>query len=379
MKRVLSHCGPQTLDAGLRTPDARLPRHGGNVHAFARERSLPLQEVLDFSASINPLGWPRGARAAYKHALSLTVHYPEPYAETLTTSLAQYHGLAPGHFVVGNGSTQLIYLLARALKSRHTLLVSPTFSEHALAFRRAGTQVSQFILRPPLFALTIKELLSALAKGVDTLIVTNPNSPTGALVPKETMQETVQACRRLGVRLVVDETFVDWSEEESLKMLAQRQRHLFILRSLTKFFATPGLRIGYVIAHQKNIQLLRSQLEPWSVNTVAQAVAGACVENLPFVQQSRTFMRRERQWVEQQLLAMTGIEIFPTAANFFLVRIAKPKLTAADVAQRLAASNILIRDCRNFAGLGKQFFRVAIRRRAENKRLLAALRDALDA
>jgi threonine-phosphate decarboxylase len=353
----------------------RIPQflHGGNIHAFARARGIRPEEVLDFSASINPLGWPRGVRDAYRQALSQAVHYPEPYAETLTATLAQYHGLDPRSFVIGNGSTQLIYLLARVFKPQRVLVVAPTFSEHESALSLAGARVSRFILRPPTFTLTIEKLRPKLAEGYDTLIVTNPNSPTGTLVPDAAMQEVVQLCRRLGIRLLVDETFVDWVEDASLKSLAQRLPHLIVLRSLTKFFAIPGLRVGYVIAHPKNIQRLRKQLEPWSVNTIAQTVATACLRDSQFVLRSRAFMERERQWFERQLRTIPGIETFPSSANFFLVKIKRRSLTAADMAQQLAVSSILIRDCSNFVGLGKQFFRVAIRRRAENKRLLAAL------
>lgn len=360
-------------DSGLRTLDAGFPRHGGNVYAFARRQGVRSEEVLDFSASINPLGWPQGVKAAYQWALAQTVHYPEPYAETLATGLAQYHGLDPRSLVLGNGSTQLIYLLARVLKSRRVLIVAPTFSEHELAFHHAGACVSRFILRPPTFRLIIEQLRLRLAEGYDTLIVTNPNSPTGTFVASETMQTVVQLCRCLGVCLLVDETFVDWVEDGSLKTLAQHQQHLIVLRSLTKFFAIPGLRVGYVIAYPKNAQRLRTQLEPWSVNSIAQAVAIACLNDPQFVQRSRAFMARERQWFERQLRAVTGIKTFPSSVNFFLVKITERSLTAADVARQLTASNILIRECSNFVGLGKQYFRIAVRQRIDNKRLLAAL------
>ncbi len=360
-------------DVERRTSNVELSSHGGNVHAFARARGIQTKDVLDFSASINPLGWPRGVRDAYRQALSQTVHYPELYAETLTATLAQYHNLTPNNLVIGNGSTQLIYLLARVFKSRRVLIVSPTFSEHESAFRCVGAQVVRFMLKPPTFTLPLESLRLTLAKGFDTLIVTNPNSPTGTLVSYAAMQEIVQFCRRLGVHLLVDETFVDWIEETSLKTLVQRQQHLIILRSLTKFFAIPGLRVGYVIAHPKSAQLLREQLEPWSVNTVAQAVATVCVNDSQFLHRSRIFMERERQWFERQLQRIPDIEIFPSSANFFLLKIKRRGLTAADVVQQLAKSYILIRDCSNFVGLGKQFFRVAIRRRMDNKRLLSAL------
>ena len=347
--------------------------HGGDIHNFARAHGLQPQEVLDFSASINPLGWPRGLMAAARRALSLAVHYPEPYAETLTTALAQYHDLDHKTLLVGNGSTQLIYLLARTLKPQRVLIVAPSFSEHEAAVRRVGARVSHMILRPPTFTLAVEDLRRRLDEGYDTLILTNPNSPTGTLVAREALLDLVQVCRRLSIRLLVDETFIDWVEDASLKDLAARHSHLFVLRSLTKFFALPGLRVGYLITHPQQGQRLKKQLEPWSVNTVAQLVGIACLEDQQFIQRSRVFMRRERQWLTRQLQMTAGLEPFSSVANFLLVSITHDQLTATDLAHQLAASHILIRDCRNFVGLGNQFFRVAVRQRMDNRRLLAAL------
>jgi threonine-phosphate decarboxylase len=150
-----------------------------------------------------------------------------------------------------------------------------------------------------------------------------------------------------------------------------------VLRSLTKFFALPGLRVGYAIMHQRNVERLIKQIEPWSVNTVAQTAAVACLNDPHFAQRSCTFMARERPWVERQLATITGIEVFPSRANFLLLRITKRGCTAASIVYQLARHNILIRDCSNFAGLGKRSIRVAIRRREENRRLIAALADVV--
>ena len=352
-------------------PDSRLSTHGGNVHAFARARGLQLESVLDFSASINPLGWPRGITAAYRRVLKRVVRYPEPYAETLTAELAQYHGLDPAAILVGNGSTQLIYLLARVIAPRKVLVVAPLFSEHETAFRLAGSQVMRFFLRPPTFALAIDKLHSALAAGYDALVLTNPNSPTGALIPRTAMTEIARLCRQLRVQLIVDETFVDWAEDESLKHLAPRNTSVIILRSLTKFFAIPGLRVGYVIAHPTLTSRLRKHIEPWSVNSVAQEIAIPCVRDQSFIERSRTFIARERTWLANRLTAIPGLQVFPSAANFLLLRVTAKGLDARTFRRRGEEALILVRECSNFAGLGKQFFRVAIRTHREHQQLLA--------
>ena len=361
----------KNTDARHQTPDSRLSMHGGHVYAFAQARGVQPEQVLDFSASINPLGWSRGVATAYRRALNRVVHYPELYAETLTTELAQYHGLDPAAILVGNGSTQLIYLLARVIAPRQVLVVAPLFSEHETAFRLAGTQVTRFFLRPPTFALAIDKLQSALTAGYDALVLTNPNSPTGALIPRTAMTEIARLCRQLRVQLVVDETFVDWVEEESLKYLATQNTSVIVLRSLTKFFAVPGLRVGYVIAHPTLISRLRKYIEPWSVNSVAQEMAIPCVRDQSFIEHSRTFIARERTWLANRLTAIPGLQVFPSAANFLLLRVTARGLDARTFRQRGEEALILVRECSNFAGLGKQFFRVAIRTRREHQQLLA--------
>lgn len=370
-----------TPDSRLRTPDfaSRTPqfRHGGDVYAFAHARGVTLERVLDFSASINPLGWPPAAALAYHHALRRIAHYPEPCTESLTSALAAYHELDPGAILVGNGSTQLIFLLARTLAARRVLLVAPLFGEYEVAFRLSSTRIKRFFLRPPAFTLPLERLSELLSKSYDALALTNPNSPTGALVPRAQMEELARLCQRAGTKLIVDETFVDWIEEASIKQLAARHAHVIVLRSLTKFFALPGLRVGYLIGQARLVERLRARLEPWSVNTVAQEVALACLRDQQFIQRSRTFMVRERAWLFAQLAALRSLRPFPSQANFLLLRITAGALDVSRLGQALARENLLIRTCEDFPGLGERFFRVAVRTRQENRRLLNVLRTVL--
>jgi len=279
---------------------------------------------------------------------------------------------------VGNGSTQLMYVLARVLAPRRALIIAPSFSEQGAALRHSNTQIDHLVLRPPLFALALDRLQKALTQGYDVLVLTNPNSPTGALLPRAQLEQIDRVCRTTQTRLVIDETFVDWVEESSLKHWAVRSPTVIILRSLTKFFALPGLRVGYTIAQPRVIAQLRAQLEPWSVNTVAQEVACVCLQEVRFIQRSRTFMERERSWLATQLARIAGLRPFPAHANFLLVQISTAGVPAAEVVRRLANEHLLVRDCGNFVGLGKRFFRVAVRTRSENRRLLAALRASAE-
>jgi threonine-phosphate decarboxylase len=349
--------------------------HGGNVYAFASALGVELDDVLDFSASINPLGMPRGARLAYRQALHRVMHYPKPYAESLVQALGAHHDVDPACLLAGNGSTQLIYAIARAFHPRRVLLIAPLFSEYAAAFRASGAQIEHFILRPPTFALALESLERKLhAKPYDTLVMANPNSPTGALTSHEQVSELARLCRRTYTHLIVDETFIDWVEGESVKQLAARDAKVFVLRSMTKFFALPGLRVGYAIAPPRVIQQLREQIEPWSINVVAQEVGIACLQDRKFIERSRGFLCSERAWLFARLQVIPGLHVFSSQANFLLIQLLRRDITADDLARKLAQDKLLIRVCGNFVGLGKQFVRIAVRRRAENHRLWEALR-----
>jgi threonine-phosphate decarboxylase len=368
-------------DVGPRTPDSvfrnRQFHHGGNIHAFAHARGMKFEQVLDFSASINPFGCPPAAARAYRHALPRIVHYPEPYTESLTGALAAYHGLEPSTILVGNGSTQLIFLLARALTARRVLVIAPLFGEHEGAFRLSGARVDRFFLRPPDFTLSLARLGRVITQSYDVLILTNPNSPTGALVPRAQVEELARLCRRVGTKLLVDEAFIDWVEEDSIKQLAARSPQVIVLRSLTKFFALPGLRVGYLIGQARLVERLRTRLEPWSVNTVAQTVALACLRDSEFVRQSRAFMEQERAWLFEQVAELPGVQPFLSRTNFLLVKMLKSDMRASALSQALAQENLLVRTCVDFPGLGERFFRVAVRARQDNRRLLRGLRAVL--
>lgn len=368
----------RACNSRLRLLDASPRAHGGNIYAFARVLGAKPAEVIDFSASINPLGMSQHARQAYRHALQQVVHYPEPYAETLAQALSEHQAIEPGSILVGNGSTQLIYLIAHVFSWRRVMLISPLFSEYIAALQTNSAHLSYWNLRPPTFALDLGKLQSVLRQEqYDALVLTNPNSPTGALLKQEQVDELLRLCQRTHTRLLVDETFIDWVEKESIKRLAARDANTIVLRSFTKFFAVPGLRIGYAVSSPKVIRRLRSCIEPWSVNSVAQKVGEACLQDKRFIERSRAFMNKERTWLRDELAAIPGLQVFPSAANFLFLQTRTKEICASDLAERLACEKFLIRVCDNFVGLGKQFFRVAVRTRSENLRLVKALQTIL--
>lgn len=350
------------------------PPHGGDVYHLARSLGLDLSELLDFSANINPLGWPPGIPGAIQQALGEIVHYPDRRCLELRRHLAVYHGLSPEQILVGNGSTELLYLLARVLQPQKALIVAPAFSEYEHALAAAGVPVA-FRATGEAQNFTLAEPLDP--QGAELVFLANPASPSGVLMEPELLLESAARLEAAGVHLLLDEAFVDFVEEASLKTHLARFPRLLILRSFTKFFAIPGMRLGCLLAAPDLIRRLAALQEPWSVNTLAQAMGRACLQDRDYMTRSRALVRQERQYLLEGLESLPGLKPFPSTVNYLLVRITRPDWTAASLRQALLSEKIVIRDASNFRGLDERFFRLAVRSREENQRLLQALGQVL--
>ena len=360
-----------------------LDRHGGNIHAAARESGLPPSRLIDFSASINPLGPSRHALRAITRTSPDVVHYPDPDCLALRLALADRHGMDPARLLIGNGSSELIHLLPAALSIRHALIVGPTFSEYERAVRIAGGRVARIQARradeyrPPLAQ--VADVIRAKGSGdrPDAVFFCNPNSPTGQALSREEVAELIEAANRRKIRTIVDETFVDYCEERSILPHSVRYPYLVIMRSFTKFFGLPGLRVGYLAAPREVIARIRERQAPWSVNSLAQTATLAALEDHRHARASRTFMRAERAYLARRLEAVSGLRVYPSAANFLMVEL-PPPASATRLTSLLRAQGLLIRDLSSVAGLNRRMIRLAVRTRQHNQRLLSALRKALD-
>jgi threonine-phosphate decarboxylase len=354
--------------------------HGGDIYAAARELGFPPSRLIDFSASINPLGPSKRALRLAAAALPSTRHYPDPDCRELVTALASRWDLAENHFVIGNGSSELIHLVPRALSIRHALILGPTFSEYARALSVQGSCVTCLhATRTDGYQIPVTQALTALRANrsrFDALFLCNPNSPTGQVAPAQDILDLAGMAARREVWVVVDETFVDYCEAYSVLSAVARNPRLLVLRSFTKFYALPGLRIGYLAGPPEAVARIRRFQTPWAVNALAQTAAQAAQEDWRHAQRSLVFMHRERVRLVEALGAIPGLHVFPSAANFLLVELPRA-LPATYVTQTLRQQGLLIRDCSAIPGLTERTIRVAVRTSAENRRLVTALRQVL--
>lgn len=354
--------------------------HGGNVHEAARETGRPVGQILDFSASINPLGPAPAVRRALRMAIGQAVHYPDPDCVALRESLAERFQVGADHVAVGNGSTELIHLLPGSLGIRHAAILGPTFSEYARAVGAAGGRVTMIQAsreeryRPPVER--AMRLLRAHGRP-DAIFLCNPNSPTGRAVPASEVLRLGKLAAQRDVRVIVDETFVEYCGHRSAVRAVPSVPSLLILRSFTKFYALPGFRIGYLIGPSKLVDRIRERQPPWSVNTLAQCAALAALHDDRHARKSLAFMTRERPHLTAALGAVPGVRVYGSEANFVLLEL-PARLPAAAATAALRRRGILVRDCSPVPGLTEHTLRVAVRSRADNTRLIREVRSLME-
>ncbi len=355
--------------------------HGGKVQALAAERGVDPAQVLDFSASINPLGPPEGLAEALKQGLESWIrHYPPAGAEYFQEDLANKLGVDPYNVMIGNGSTELIHLLPRLKPRGRALIVEPAFSEYRAGLAACGWWADDHICgEDSLFVPDESDreaLLGKLKKGYDLVYLGRPGNPGGAATPLEMVQELARAQGKHGF-LVLDQAFIDFCPQESLLKFIPEHPALIILGSLTKYYAMPGLRLGFLAASSDPVGRLGRFQPPWSVNIMAQEAGRFCLEHDRLhAQRTAELIAREREVLSRELSRL-GLTVFPSRANYLLVRLGPDQPRAEELAGALAQDLILIRDCANYRGLGERYFRVSVRMPGENERLLAALKKQL--
>ncbi len=356
--------------------------HGGNVYELAAQAGCSPDDILDFSASINPLGPPPGLAQVLSGCSHRLESYPDIHNRLLIEAISKFHDVEPEYIAAANGSTELIYWLPRILGVSKALVVLPTFGEYVKAFELQETRLQRlFSKEEDFFQLRIEHLEAALQKdNFDAVLLTNPASPSGALLDAEAVSRIVEkGADSRGPFFLIDEVFVDFCEHASLKRFLDRSQNIALIRSFTKFYGLPGLRIGYLLAPPKIAAKVREHLPPWSVNTLAQAAGAYCLMQHQYSGETLELVAKERQRLAGKLSDIPGLNVFPGQANYLLVRMDRTLKPASrlkrDIFER---DRILIRDCGSFEGLDDWYFRVAVRLPGQNDRLVAALRSAIN-
>lgn len=339
--------------------------HGGDVYRNP--------DALDFSANMNPLGTPESVILAAQEGVRKICNYPDVQQTKLKKALSEYEQVPKESLICGNGAAELIFMFAQAIRPRRAVVLAPTFAEYELALKSVGCQVEHvelsaedsFELRS---AARICELVSS---GADLVCLCNPNNPTGKLIDRELVLEILEHCKKHNARMLLDECFNDFievPENFTLKGELIHYPNLFLLKAFTKRYSMAGIRLGYGIS--SDVELLdqmRSCVQPWNLSIPAQEAGVAALQEEEYVRKARCLVARERGWMKKEM-GKLGLNVYDSKANYIFFQ------GPEDLVEHCLERKVLIRDCSNYVGLEKGFYRVAVKLHEENEQLLKALR-----
>ena len=365
--------------------------HGGLVKETAQKHGIPEQEILDLSASLNPLGSPfeypdsspfLDIKEILQKAIAQNNQYPDNRYTEFRNAAAGFLGKAvlPDNIIPGNGSSEIIRLIAECVieKNDTVLIPQPTFAEYEQQCRLFGANVLYTKQED------VTTITDELLEKSRIFFVCNPNNPTGELIQRKDMLVLAKRCEKNKTLLFVDEAFIELSDpDQSVADIVAENDYVFVLRSLTKSFAIPGIRIGFGVASLKMAQMLDAARLPWNLGSVPDIVGtellnmdGGC-DSQYFIG-SRNLIQKEREYLTERLSNIRGLLPLPSNVNYILVNVSDFLMDSVELTQRLASHGILIRDCSSFYSLDKDYVRIAVRSRDENDRFIKMFGEVLN-
>ncbi len=358
--------------------------HGGDIYRNRVQH--------DFSVNINPLGMPERVRDAVREAADSCGSYPDINADALRCEIGEFYGVSSDQILCGNGSSELLMAVVHALKPKKTVIPVPSFYGYE---RAAGASDGEIVYFPPDFlgerepdgsigrgltfggAQDLQRLSEILTRDVSLLFLANPNNPTSTCIRPDVLEELLDHCRENGITVVLDECFLEFVEdgrERSCLGKTERWPNLIVLRAFTKIFAVPGVRLGWMACSDPGmIMLIKRHLPEWNVSVPAQQAGRTAMEVLrktSFLDETVRIVKKERNYLSSALSRL-GFRVYPSEADFLMF------FSEVPLYEPLLARGFLIRDCANFRGLREGYYRIAVKTREENERLLAAMEEIL--
>jgi len=347
-------------------------RHGGNVVEVAARLGCRVDEILDMSSNLSPLGMIPGLKEELVGRIDELNYLPENDSLALRRAFARAHDIDPDQVLAGSGTTEFIFAAPGSLPARRAVIVNPTYGDYRVACRRAGVEAVDFFLNPEEgFRLDLLKLGEFIRQG-DLVFICNPNNPTAIFTPSRQIYEF--ACDHPRAFFLVDESYIHFLKEESILDFSPWPENLLVLSSYSKVFGIPGIRLGFLASTPANLAPFSEKGRPWGVNRMAQ-IAGeyVCDKGAIYQERVRELVASERPRVAAGLAGIDGIEPVAGSANFIMSHITGP-VRAGELAARMLERRIMLRNCENFAGLDDTFFRISLKTPEENDRFLKNLR-----
>lgn len=356
--------------------------HGSDLEQIGKYYGIPTEEIISFGANVNPLGLSDSVREAVSANLDVITRYPEREYTSLRRTIAGYCGTDMEYVAVGNGSTELISLLISHCHAGHALIIGPTYSEYKRELSLTGSRMSFYHLQESeSFRLSPERFLEEMPADVDLVILCNPNNPTSSIIPVDDLEIILTECKNRSIFVMIDETYVEFApcvKDVTAVPLVGSYDNLMVIRGVSKFFAAPGLRLGYGITSSLEfLNTLKRCQNPWSLNSIGAFAGEVMLKDQEFIDRTRNLIQTERRRICLELDKLPGVRYYEPYANFILVRLLKEGLTSFDVFEHTIKKGLMIRDCSSFECLEGEYIRFCIMNRGDNDRLLAALKECL--
>ncbi len=354
-------------------------QHGGDLDAIEAKYGIAKNELKDFSGNINPLGFPPTAQKELAKHLEIIATYPDKRYTALRKAIADYTGASMEHIVVGNGSTELIGTFIKTVNAQKSMILGPAYSEYEREVSLTGGSFTYFPLRPEDdFVIDLQGLLQALTPDIGMFVICNPNNPTGSALTCEQLRQILMHCKQIGASVMIDETYIEFADnldEICAIALVAEFDNLFVIRGTSKFFAAPGLRLGYgVSSNAAFLNRLKTNQDPWSVNSLAAFAGLHMFADHAFHEKTKQLISHERQKALDTMKDWKHIKAYPSCANFILLKLLTNRISAAEIFERLIRKKMLIRDASSFTFLDDRFLRFCILSPEDNAALLEELK-----
>lgn len=355
--------------------------HGSDLETIEELYGIKKENLIPCAANVNPLGISPLARNALLENIDVIKDYPDRNYLELKQRISNYSGANHEHIIVGGGSTELIRLFIELIKPQKTMLLEPTYSEYAREILINQSEIMSYSLKESdNFELDIDIFLDVLNESIDLLILCNPNNPTSTSLTKEEIDKILSRCKQLDIFVMVDETYIEFVnsiDEISSVLLTNQYQNLIVVRSISKFFAAPGLRLGYAITgNEELLHEFERTKNPWAISTLAM-VASIMFEDENYINLTKSLIHTERNLIYSALSNRKTIRVFKPAANFILLKLLKEDLTSRDVFEYCLQRNIMIRDCADFNGLNEHYIRFCFMKPEVNDHIVNTLLEVV--
>lgn len=356
--------------------------HGSDLEKIEKLYGIKKETIISFSANVNPLGISYKLKEELPSHIDAISTYPDREYTALRKAIANYIKADHQDILVGNGSTELISLVIQLLHPKKALIVGPTYSEYEHEISLGGGRSHYFRLRESEdFLLNETALFETLTPDTDLLVICNPNNPTSSQITRRTMRNILDCCKEKGIFVMVDETYVEFSEncqEITSIPLTEYYNNIIILRGISKFFAAPGLRLGYAICgNRKLMREMDGFKNPWTINSLAAIAGEIMFTDERYIEDTKRLISTERSRICKLLDNNPAIKYYPPHANFILLQILKEEITSYDLFDLAIRKGFMIRDCSSFPFLDNKYIRFCFMNQEDNDALLEVLQHAV--